>query len=61
MLIILYRMLKEGVPFRGAENAPKQRRRERRAHHHLRCLRRLGLSVEIRLTPDSAQPDTISR
>jgi transposase len=61
MLIILYCMLKEGVPFRGAENAPKQRRRERRAHHHLRCLRRLGLSVEIRLTPDSAQPDTISR
>jgi transposase len=61
MLIILYCMLKEGVPFRGAENAPKQRRRERRAHHHSRCLRRLGLSVEIRLTPDSAQPDTISR
>lgn len=61
MLIILYCMLKEGVPFRGAENAPKQRRRERRAHHHLRCLRRLGLSVEIRLTPDSAQPDTVSR
>jgi transposase len=48
MLIILYRMLKEGVAFRGAENAPKQRRRERRAHHHLRCLRRLGLSVEIK-------------
>ena len=47
MLVVLYCMLKEGVAFRGAENAPKQRRRERRAHHHLRCLRRLGLSVEI--------------
>jgi transposase len=47
MLLIVYCMLKEGVPFRGAENAPQQRRRQRRAHHHLRCLRRLGLSVEI--------------
>jgi transposase len=61
MLIILYCMLKERVPFRGAENAPKQRRRERRAHHHLRCLRRLGLSVEIRLTPESTPPDTITQ
>ncbi|HZL68034.1 MAG TPA: IS110 family transposase [Candidatus Limnocylindrales bacterium] len=61
MLIILYCMLKEGVPFCGAENAPKQRRRERRAHHHLRCLRRLGLSVEIRLTPESTPLDSISR
>lgn len=47
MLIVLYYMLKQGVPFRGAESAPKQRRRQRRAHHHLRCLRRLGLSVQI--------------
>jgi transposase len=47
MLIILYCMLKEGASFRGAQDAPKQRRRERRAHHHLRCLRRLGLSVQI--------------
>jgi hypothetical protein len=54
-------MLKRGVPFRGAEQAPKQRRRERRAHHHLRCLRRLGFSVEIRPSPESTPPDTISR
>jgi len=47
MLIILYFMLKEGVPFRGAEAVPQQRRRQRRAHHHLRCLRRLGISVQI--------------
>ena len=50
MLLIIYCMLKEEVAFRGAENAPKQRRRQRRAHHHLRCLRRLGLSVEITMT-----------
>jgi transposase len=61
MLIILYCMLKRGVPFLGAEHAPKQRRRERRAHHHLRCLRRLGFSVEIRLSSESTPPDTISR
>ena len=61
MLIILYCMLKRGVPFLGAEHAPKQRRRERRAHHRLRCLRRLGFSVEIRLISESTPPDTISR
>jgi transposase len=61
MLIILYCMLKRGVPFLGAEHAPKQRRRERRAHHHLRCLRRLGFSVAIRLSSESTPPDTISR
>ena len=61
MLIILYCMLKRGVPFLGAEHAPKQRRRERRAHHHLRCLRRLGFSVEISLSSESTPPDTISR
>ena len=54
MLIVLYYMLKQGVPFRGAEYAPKQRRRQRRAHHHLRCLRRLGLSVQI--MPGSEPP-----
>jgi len=54
MLIVLYYMLKQGVPFRGAEYAPKQRRRQRRAHHHLRCLRRLGLSVQI--MPGSESP-----
>jgi transposase len=47
MLIVLYCMLTRGVPYRGAEDAPKQRRRLRRAHHHLRCLRRLGLAVPI--------------
>jgi transposase len=47
MLIILYCMLRAGVSFRGAEAAPHQRRRQRRAHHHLRCLRRLGVSVQV--------------
>ena len=47
MLIILYCILTRGVPYIGAEHAPKQRRRLRRAHHHLRCLRRLGLAVPI--------------
>jgi transposase len=61
MLIILYCMLTQGVVFRGAETAPKQRRRERRAHHHLRCLRRLGFSVEIRQSSESTPPDTITR
>jgi transposase len=47
MLTVIYCMLKQQTPFRGAESAPTQRRRERRAHHHLRSLRRLGLSVEV--------------
>lgn len=47
MLIIFYCMLTRGVPYRGAEDAPRQRRRLHRAHHHLRCLRRLGLAVPI--------------
>jgi transposase len=47
MLIILHCMLTRSVAFRGAETAPQQRRRHRRAHHHLRCLRRLGLSVQV--------------
>jgi transposase len=54
MLSVIYCMLKQEVPFRGAESAPRQRRRERRAHHHLRCLRRLGLSVEVTTTPPGA-------
>lgn len=58
MLIILYCMLKQGVPFRGAESAPKQRRRERRAHHHLQCLRRLGLTVEIALASEFTEQAT---
>jgi transposase len=47
MLIIIYCMLRAGVPFRGAEALPHQRRRQRRAHHHLRCLRRLGVTVQV--------------
>ena len=47
MLTILYWMLKQSVPFHGFETAPQQRRRQRRAHHHLKCLRRLGLAVQI--------------
>ncbi|HEX4232064.1 MAG TPA: transposase [Bryobacteraceae bacterium] len=56
MLIVLYCVLIRGVPYRGAEDAPKQRRRQRRAHHHLKCLRRLGLTVQItaRTEPDGA-------
>jgi transposase len=61
MLIILYCMLTQGVVFRGAETAPKQRRRERRAHHHLRCLRRLGLAVEITAIPRASPPNTLNR
>jgi hypothetical protein len=60
MLMILYCMLKQGVVFRGAEDAPKQRRRERRAHHHLRCLRHLGLSVEIRPAAQSVESNAVS-
>jgi transposase len=47
MLIVLYCMLTRNVPYNGAHDAPKQRRRKHRAHHHLRCLRRLGLSVQV--------------
>ena len=47
MLTVLYCMLKQGTEFRGAECVHQQRRRERRAHHHVRCLRRLGLSVQV--------------
>lgn len=47
MLIVLYCMLKRGMEFRGAECVHQQRRRERRAHHHMRCLRRLGLTVQV--------------
>jgi transposase len=46
MLIIVYCMLRAGVSFRGVEGAPQQRRRQRRAHYHLRCLRRLGVACE---------------
>jgi transposase len=50
MLIVLYCMLTRGMAFQGAECVHQQRRRERRAHHHMRCLRRLGLTIQI--TPD---------
>lgn len=61
MLTILYCMLRQGVSFRGAEDAPKQRRRERRAHHHLRCLRRLGFSIEMTPPFQPAPPDVPSQ
>ena len=57
MLTVLYFMLKNDVPFNGAANAPTQRRRQRRAHHHLRCLRRLGISVQI-VEPTEFAPQT---
>jgi transposase len=60
MLVILYCMLKQGVSFRGAEDAPKQRRRQRRAHHHLRCLRRLGLSVQVMPSNCFPEADALS-
>jgi transposase len=47
MLMIAHCMLTAGTPFRAAEGEPRQRRRLRRAHHHLRCLRRLGLEVQV--------------
>jgi hypothetical protein len=50
-------MLKNDVPFNGAANAPTQRRRQRRAHHHLRCLRWLGISVQI-VEPTESAPQT---
>jgi len=57
MLTILYHMLKKGLPFRGVETACQQRRRLRRAHHHLKSLRRLGLAVQVIDTFDSAPPN----
>jgi transposase len=54
ILTVLYFMLNNDVPFLGAENPSKQRRRQRRAHHHLRCLRRLGISVQILGPPEFA-------
>jgi transposase len=47
MLIVLYCMLTRSVPYNYAQEAPSQRRRKHRAHHHLRCLRRLGLTVQV--------------
>jgi transposase len=50
MLTVAHCMLNAGESFRGHEGTQNQRRRLRRAHHHLRCLRRLGLDVQIRDT-----------
>ena len=47
MLIVLYCMLTRNIPYNGAQEAPQQRRRKHRAHHHLRSLRRLGFTVQI--------------
>ena len=56
MLIVLYCMLTRNIPYNGAQEAPQQRRRKHRAHHHLRSLRRLGFTVQITpsLVGDSA-------
>jgi transposase len=56
MLTILYFMLKNAAPFRGADTAPQKHRRLRRAHHHLRCLRRLGMTVQVFDSLDDAAP-----
>src|SRR5438270_10342209 len=55
MLIVLYCMLTRSVPYNHAQEAPRQRRRKHRAHHHLRCLRRLGLAVQV---SPGVEPDT---
>jgi transposase len=47
MLTVLYFMRRSSTPFHGADTMPQKHRRLRRAHHHLRCLRRLGLTVEV--------------
>jgi transposase len=53
MLIVLYCMLTRNVPYNGAQEAPQQRRRKHRAHHHLRSLRRLGFMVHVTPTLDT--------
>lgn len=60
MLIVLYWMLKRETVFRGAACVHQERRRERRAHHHLRCLRRLGVAVQVITGPAPlrAEPST---
>jgi len=55
MLIVLYCMLTRSVPYNHAQEAPRQRRRKHRAHHHLRCLLRLGLTVQV---SPGVEPDT---
>ncbi|MGH7182966.1 MAG: hypothetical protein ACREJN_13435, partial [Nitrospiraceae bacterium] len=58
MLIVLYWMLKRGMVFRGAECVHQQRRRERRAHHHMRCLRKLGVTVQVIPGPGSSPEES---
>lgn len=47
MLIVLYCMLTRSATYNNVQEAPRQRRRKQRAHHHLRSLRRLGLTVHV--------------
>ena len=56
MLTVLYFMLKNNIPFRGSDTAPQKHRRLRRAHHHLRCLRRLGVTVQVCGSLEDAPP-----
>jgi transposase len=56
MLTVLYFMLKNNIPFRGTDTAPQKHRRLRRAHHHLRCLRRLGETVQVFGSLEDAPP-----
>jgi len=56
MLTVLYFMLKNRIPFGGSDTAPQQHRRLRRAHHHLRCPRRLGVTVQACGSLEDAAP-----
>src|SRR6516164_4706906 len=56
MLIILYFMLRNRTPFLGSDTTPQKHRRMRRAHHHLRCLRRLGVTVQVSGPLEDAPP-----
>jgi len=56
MLIVLYCMLSRSVPYNYAQEAPKQRRRKHRAHHHLRSLRRLGFTIQVTPSFDADTP-----
>jgi transposase len=56
MLIALYFMLRNNTPFLGSDTRPQKHRRMRRAHHHLRCLRRLGVKVQVSEPLEDAAP-----
>ena len=47
IVAIAHQMQRNDVFYLRVENPPKQRHRQRRAHHHLRCLRRLGVAVKV--------------